>query len=186
MVRRHGTSAGRGIAHRHAALVARLHILAEHRVGGLGQRQPARREDAAGLGGDDQGAGAALAQLDVGELDLAPELVADPDVAVEGEGRAGIHAPRHRDLGQHAAGEGRAVLARAAPAARRNAGSRDASPARSARPRAGTLSGRSKVAIIALIGAWVTTSSSSILRPSCFFSGSMSMVMALPLRLAPA
>ena len=38
------------------------------------------------------------------------ELVAHPDVAVEGEGRAGIHAPRHRDLGQHAAGEGRAVL----------------------------------------------------------------------------
>jgi hypothetical protein len=48
------------------------------------------------------------------------------------------------------------------------------------------LSGRSKVAIIALIGAWVTTSSSSILRPSCLFNGSMSMVMALSFRCAAA
>jgi hypothetical protein len=31
------------------------------------------------------------------------------NVGVEGEGRAGIHAPRHRDLGQHAAFEGGAV-----------------------------------------------------------------------------
>ena len=56
-----------------------------------------------------------LAQLDVAELDLALELVADPDLAVEGEGRACIHAPRHRDLGQHAAGEGRTVAPQLPP-----------------------------------------------------------------------
>ncbi len=116
MVRRHGTSVGRGVAHGNAALLARLHFLAEHRAGGLGERETARREDPAGLRRDDQRAGAALAKLDVGEFELAPELVADADVAVEGEGRAGIHAPRHRDARQHPALGGGAVLAqRSAP-----------------------------------------------------------------------
>jgi hypothetical protein len=165
MVRRHGTSLGACIAHRRAALLARLGILAEHRARRLGERQPARREDAPRLGGDDQRAGAALAQLDVAELDLALELVADPDLAVEGEGRAGIHAPRHRDLGQHAAGEGRTV---ATELRRPRVGMQEAEmPARRDRlALVRRLVRRSKVAIIALIGAWVTTSSSSILRPS--------------------
>jgi hypothetical protein len=101
---------GGGIAHGDAALFPRLHFLAEHRAGGLGKRETARREDPPGLRRDDQRPGAALAKLDVGEFELAPKLVADANVAVEGEGRAGIHAPRHRDARQHAALGGGAVF----------------------------------------------------------------------------
>src|SRR5581483_2502600 len=73
--------------------------------------KPARREDAPRLRRHDQDAGAALAQLDVGELGLTPDLVAYPDVALESEGRARVHAPRQRDLGQYTACECSAVAA---------------------------------------------------------------------------
>jgi len=78
---------GRGrLAHRHAALLAALHLFAEHGVGDFGHGKAARCVDAPGLAGHDQGAGATAPHLDIGELRLAPQLVADADIAIEGEG----------------------------------------------------------------------------------------------------
>src|ERR1700704_4557206 len=113
MVRRHGTSAGAAsrtgtplfspafTSSRNTVLAASLSArprgvkirrgggVAGRGTGLLGLRGPA------GARRDDQRTGASGPELHVRELDLAPELVADPDVAIEGEGRAGVHAPWH-------------------------------------------------------------------------------------------